>query len=487
MVNWVQIFRTGLSAVYVKPGTDSVLYQKYMSDDVIKLNFTQSEYIELNVGDFIVFSGVKYTINKQPRFEKLGANKFKYECKFEGPIHELDKVALMVDNLPVEIYTGTAADFLSLFVLNMNRDHVGYEVGNADSTEAKTITFDNDTVFSAINTVADEFGISFSIVNKTLHFQETGATLSYSFKVGVYQGLYNLFRKNIDNSNIITRLWAYGSDRNLPVGYRDYIGKLAFANAALNNKSCVENNVNKYGLCERTKDDFDIYPTRTGTVTGIDSGNVRLFTDIGMDFDLNDYLLSLLKPKINFKSGNLIGRTFECSYNNTTKTFTLDEVKDSGIPFPNETVKPEVGDTYTIYDIFLPQSYIDDAEARLKAAAEAYLSEYSIPRVTYELSIDPRYIREKGISLNIGDYIIVIDTHLGISGLVRVNELERSIYNLNMFNKIEVGTLQKSGKLQELSKKLNSTTKTITQKADTTIVNALNTRVENNRVVWQQV
>jgi hypothetical protein len=50
----------------------------------------------------------------------------------------------------------------------------------------------------------------------------------FTFKVGKNKGLYELVRLNQNNSNVATRLYAYGSDKNLPADYRNYSPRLMF-------------------------------------------------------------------------------------------------------------------------------------------------------------------------------------------------------------------------------------------------------------------
>jgi hypothetical protein len=68
----------------------------------------------------------------------------------------------------------------------------------------------------------------------------------------------------------------------------------------------------------------------------------------------------------------------------------------------------------------LPQSYIDEAEAKLQSEAEAYYDQNSQPRVQYELSIHDNFLKQFSEQITIanlfavGDYISVQDSDVGV-------------------------------------------------------------------------
>ncbi|MCK4447769.1 MAG: hypothetical protein KAW56_11910, partial [Candidatus Marinimicrobia bacterium] len=178
--------------------------------------------------------------------------------------------------------------------------------------------------------------------------------------------------------------------------------------------------------------------------------DITKFTDSGMDFNLNDYLLSGVTAKLHFNTGNLGGYEFEVSaYNNSTKEITIIAYKDDqGYEMPNATLKPAVGDKYVLLDIFLPQSYIDTAETALQAKAQAYIDDNSEPRVTYILTPDPRYFKTHLIELEAGDFITIQDTVLGIDVMTRIVELTKSVtdeykYTLKLTDHLEVQLIQR--------------------------------------------
>src|SRR5690606_1388940 len=153
-----------------------------------------------------------------------------------------------------------------------------------------------------------------------------------------------------------------------------------------------------------------------GTITGV--ADKFTFSDSSMNFDVNAQLSPGLKAKIGFQTGKLAGLEFILdSYNNTTKTFKIALNKDDkAYPdgLPNDTLKPEVGDKYAIFDIQLPQSYIDDAEQRLLAAGQAYYDKYKHDQFEFTVSLTPIWVKQQAPVIDLGYTLQIVSTELDI-------------------------------------------------------------------------
>ena len=152
-------------------------------------------------------------------------------------------------------------------------------------------------------------------------------------------------------------------------------------------------------------------------------------------FDINDYLIEGLIAKIVFKTGDLAG--VECEiwkYDNATKRIYFNPYSDpDGYTMPlyngGSEVQPEIGDSYTLVDMSLPQSYIDTAETALQAATQAFLDENCVPQVVYTCDFDPKYAASIALSLDAGDKVTIVDSDLGINTLIRVSGIEFPLVN----------------------------------------------------------
>ena len=80
----------------------------------------------------------------------------------------------------------------------------------------------------------------------------------------------------------MTRLYAYGSGRNLPQNYRNGATKLR-----LGALTYVDKYIDQFGLWEDAVTFEDVYPRFVGEVTAVNTLVPNVFTDANIPFDVN--------------------------------------------------------------------------------------------------------------------------------------------------------------------------------------------------------
>lgn len=425
------IKRSGTTIATVRPSSGTMT-KKVMGENIVDMSFILTAPITFEVGDYVTVYGEDFTLNALPHFIKHNSKKYEYVCQFQGSQYDLAKYAFLMlgdDNSikePDFSIMGNAEAFIDLIIQNANRVGSGWTKGDIDSTETKNISFSNINCLAALSTLADEFKTEFWVIGKTIHFTTKGTASGLTFEYGKGKGLYDIRRSNKDGSSIITRLYAFGSTRNIPSNYRSYSNRLKIPAAT---GTYLESGVAEYGVIEGVVTFDDIYPKRIGTVSAVDGADVFKFTDSGMDFDVNAQLLPDAAAKVQFLTGLLAGYEFTVkSYNAGTKTFTLNKNdNEKSLEIPGPVFKPSVGDIYVIYDIIMPETYISSAEAELETAGLAYLASNALSRVLYAVNCDPLYFKNEAITVSLGNTVIINDTPLGINETIRIIGLSRSI------------------------------------------------------------
>jgi hypothetical protein len=132
-----------------------------------------------------------------------------------------------------------------------------------------------------------------------------------------------------------------------------------------------------------------------------------------------------------------------------------------------------VGDTYKIYDIQMPDSYIAAAQDRLRQATQDFLDDYSIPADVYTAQVDEEYLRINEIELSLGIMIRIVNEEFGIDNMYEIKDLQRNINNEYKYT-IGFGEKMPSGLISSI--KNNN----FTQKQ--TIYNINRTMVTSNEV-----
>ena len=442
----IQIFRNNLEVLQVKPSDSSELSQKKQSEDIIRLSFVLVTFVELQIGDYIISEKTehKYILNKKPRVTEDPAN-YQYECIFEGPLHELRKTKIMLltpkgagtyyrdYKFPL---TGNAQTLLAFVVSNLNRNGGDYVAGKSKNTEITTIDVNNWTALETIYQISTLLSVDWYLEGRILNFDSPTITTAFVFQVGRKLGFSRLTRTRVDSEDIESVVYGYGATKNLPPRI-NYDGELLTENrlsfSGVGGQSKLEKNVSKYGRIESIQEFDTIFPQRTATVTGVISGDIFSFYDLSMNFDINTQLLPGVKPKISFLSGKLIGLNFNILFDYASKKYTLEVSNDNGGPYPNAIQFPAVGDSYTLFDIALPQAYITDAQVKLKQATQDYIDIKSKGLELYEGDIDPDFILINKINLFLGNLVRVVSPTFKIDDLYEIKELVQNINNPNVY------------------------------------------------------
>lgn len=403
-----------------------MLEWELMAAKVIVADFEWPEYVDVPVGAYIDRKGERFTINTVPNVTKEADNSFKYSVRFESDLYRLyDKKLRHLNSRTFQFY-GTLLEFANLIISNINEIAPGHTVGEVDNLPAKTINFSSHTCIMAVDTVAEAFGVEWDFRNKTLSFKKKiGRDTTHVFEVGRGKGLYTLTREYQNDKNIVTRAYGYGSSRNLPEGYTGTELSLP--------EGYMEKNVDLYGVKEGDYVNEDIYAKVDSAITGFtpwtEGAGTFKVQDSTLNFNINDNL-SPLNAKLSFTSGELQGQEFEIvKFDNATKTYTLKTFVDTstGRTLPDAVLGAANGDTYTLFDIYMPAERNTAAITELRAATQAWLDENSVPQVKYSLEIDPLHARNNSIMLEPGDRIQLVDAQLGIDLIIRVTKVSYPI------------------------------------------------------------
>ena len=475
---------------------EATLTSSLMGDDYISLKIVSANWLSFAKGDKITVGGKEYSIRATTTREVVSEGYYNYEPVFYGVMYDLMKTIYRncdkygkSDKSTFDL-TYTIKEFVQVLIYTMERDYPGlwkFDVDNCPDTEAKTIQFSGVNCLQALQTLcnSEQFNLEFQITQdkgvRTIHIVKFGKRINPPsgadfFEWGKGNGLYNLKEQKIDDKAIITRLWAEGGTTNIRSNYRDYSERLQLPYPQRKNqyehtlsdgtvvkvgtetigiaddaKRYIEDAElrDKIGSEEDVKTYDNIYPTRTGTVTAVVADDICAFIDDTMDFDLNKkddkgtvYLVDGTSAKITFTSGRLAGQQFELEakggYNHETKKFRIIPFTDNrGLTIPStetqDAYKIEVGNTYKITDIYLPESYEQKAEEALWYAAMEDFKTATQAKAQYTLTLDRLYFlqelsRDTDTSVfEVGDYVPVKDTRFGIEKQMRIQKVTRNL------------------------------------------------------------
>jgi hypothetical protein len=216
----------------VKPNDNSNQQKRIMGDNIVNLSFNLDRMVNFNIGDYALIYGENYFINKIPTVKKDSTYGFEYDMILQHSQYELANAQYLFygsDNTLKEgdfSLHGTADDFIDLLVKNMNRISSGWVKGGVIQTDYKNLTFSKQDCLTAIGTIAKEFDTEFYIEGTTIHLAKKIVPIPFVFKYGSNKGLYDITRSQNESTKVITRLYCFGSTKNIPSDYRNFSQRL---------------------------------------------------------------------------------------------------------------------------------------------------------------------------------------------------------------------------------------------------------------------
>lgn len=465
--------KRGSDAVLQLPLGEAVYSSQVMGEECIEATLSVREALELQVGDRLLHNGVEFVLFDEPDHTHQDGT-YTYPIRFYAPYYVFGFVKHKHERAIDISYCGTLAQHLAMLLDDIQQAGTGsgatascytgfrVEWGSVDQTAVQHIEFGDGTCLEALGKICETYGLEYRFSGKSLCLSAAEQAVDPdaawpSFEYGKGKGLYSLERQGISNENVATRLYVYGSDRNLPHDYRENDTprpvKLTIPS------HYIDANTSKYGVREQTVTNDEIFPRLKGVkVTGTPEIKEKTctfhirFADASDVFELADNVIKDREPKISFTTGALAGEEFSIVKNGwreidtTTREIEIvrNEIEYGGEKhfLPGVGRQPGEGDEFVLFDINMPPQYVARAEAELLEWGSKELEKKSVRQYSYNLEIDPRHIRRQGIRLSAGGRLRVTDE--GASRIVRISKVSYPLDKPDRLsvelNDIKVGT-----------------------------------------------
>lgn len=429
----------------VQESDSSYRYRSLMSKPQLVLKFSLSEFVEIPVGAWCEYQGVKYKLGSPEDIKKNGTRNIEYTLTL-GTLEDnmsLYKMRNPVDKRLKWSMCAKPHELVEAIVWNLNqRDEAGvWKVGECLDAAEQTVEFNHTYVDAALQDVANKFETEWEIndytisLHKVEYFKDDPLPLAYGKGNGFEPGVG---RTTQSDELPIKRLYVQGGNRNID---RSKYGSaellLPKSQTLVYEGRTYQSDAEGYSIeridkvSDAVKEDSldcsEIYPSREGTVSAvecIDAG--KNFYDIidnsiPAELNFNDYVIEGETATISFQKGMLAGndKQFEFKYNHSERRFELVPQEIDGVTMPNETFKPAVGDTYAIFGIMLPDAYICNNTDKTGASWDMFreaarkLYENEDPKFTFTGTLQGLWAKKNwlrvGGRLKVGGYVLFTD------------------------------------------------------------------------------
>lgn len=409
-----------------------------MKEDYITLKFSLEEPVHFKPGDYVddprfgLFElcdlqkpayntstgGYDYDLRLDAYYWKWKNKIFKYTPETSGQEASWNLTA------PLDVQAGIVLRNLKALGYKYNGQDFDFSIDSTVENKAQLMSYDNINILDACFSMAKKWDCECWVKENTIHFGRCEDGDSVDFKIGV--NVEEMTRSE-SQSTYAMRIYAFGSTRNLPAGYRP-VDESMVVNGVVQKRLMLPvgtpyidayPDMRTEEAIEQVVVFDDIYPRRVGTVTAVSTyedttdnedgtqttETFYRFTDTGINFSFDYVLEGDEELRIVFQSGKMNGMDFAVKFNpleqaekNEDGTWNADaqlwEIvanEDYGRKLPDAHLNPEAGDTYVLYGWdstkIAELGLLGAAEQELKAEATKYVEKSKTDPNTYNCKI----------------------------------------------------------------------------------------------------
>lgn len=352
----------------------------YKGEHYITVKASSPYPVDFKVGDKLTYRGKVFTLDKISSIKRNARNyqsgkSIEYEgLRFLDTASELYDIqfcdyVLNDNNLPYtglgtfSFYVSKAEDFGSRIQANLDLNYgegkwkVKY--GNSKGiNKAKTMSIGSDTnVYDALVQFNNDYDVNFTINEYTITIGFTQEATEYEYFFGKGHGLTSLEVTTESSQRIVTRLKAYGSQRNIPYLYYTNLGKE--------------------------------YVVKVKNSQKYTSANVRLVlsVDLGLDFNENDSIFTNevdIDPNVDWRKYKIKVRAGD------TEAVAIIECHTSSSLQPANEANIYIGLDYHETDSKIVDKIIEYFDGISSYPTDLYITEgYDSDKVPYENTFIP--------------------------------------------------------------------------------------------------
>ena len=404
-----------------------------MQEDYISLVFSVAEPIYFRLGDSIYDGQFEITDLVSPKYNDTTAG-YDYEVKFDKYYWKWKNKKFFYTEQAREASWSLTANLdtqLSIVIKNLeflNYRYKGkafeFSVDSTVKNVSKPLRYDNLNIIEALNLMAQTWECEWWVTDNIIHLGrcEYGTPVDFKLNDNVEK-----MSKSEGKQTFATRIYAFGSERNIPKNYRPtdsvtvngVVQKRLMLPVGTPYIDAYEGMTNEEAV-EQVVIFDEVYPKLISKVSKVESkegkdevGKIWTYfiSDDSLKFD-KKYILPDTELRLVFQSGKLNGLDFALSFANNK--FEIIRNEDYGRLLPDDILKPEIGDEFILhgYDTtFVSDALLPKAEQELKEKAILFTEKSKIDPSTYECSMMSDYMLNGGNprTFEVGDRVRLIN------------------------------------------------------------------------------
>lgn len=452
---------SGRVKLSVSIGTGSVRRFELMKEDYVNLVFSLSDPVQLEIGDNIDYEGSVFYVtgNTYPTFN-ASTGGYDYSVRFDSHYYRWKNHILFYDRQGNKeaSWSLTRAPEAHLSIVISNLRSLGFRyngkeyqavVDSSVDAVAKLVQYDSTNIVDALTKIAEAWECEWWVEGDKIYIGRIERGDPVDLEIG--RQVVSMPRSQSQDL-FATRLYAFGSTRNIPSGYRK--GESGTVVQGVVQKRLMLPKGTPYvdvvqGLTEDQIVEAvvifdDIYPRKIGTITEVipkevteegEDGTSETFTvyrfkDSGLSFS-EEYVLPGKELRVVFQTGPLSGMDFALRFNPEglpeddpeAQVFEIVRNDSYGQTLPESPLIPGTGNKYILYNFdtqYVSDTLIPQAEEELLRRTIEYKAKVVSDPSTYTCVLNSYYASgydenngilnpEKAIDLSVGQRVRLIN------------------------------------------------------------------------------
>lgn len=441
--------------------TGSVRRFELMKEDYVNLVFSLSDPVQLEIGDNIDYEGsVFYVTGKTYPIFNASTGGYDYSVRFDSHYYRWKNHILFYDRQGNKeaSWSLTRAPEAHLSIVVSNLRSLGFRyngkeyqavVDSSVDAVAKLVQYDSTNIVDALTKIAEAWECEWWVEGDKIYIGRIERGDPVDLEIG--RQVASMPRSQSQDL-FATRLYAFGSTRNIPSGYRK--GESGTVVQGVVQKRLMLPKGTPYvdvvqGLTEDQIVEAvvifdDIYPRKIGTITEVipkevteegEDGTSETFTvyrfkDSGLSFS-EEYVLPGKELRVVFQTGPLSGMDFALRFNPEglpeddpeAQVFEVVRNDSYGQTLPESPLIPGTGNKYILYNFdtqYVSDTLIPQAEEELLRRTIEYKGKVVSDPSTYTCVLNSYYASgydenngilnpEKAIDLSVGQRVRLIN------------------------------------------------------------------------------
>ena len=402
--------------IMLKFSLENPIYFKLGSN--VECNFGLFEVCDLQKPAFNTnTAGYDYELRLDAYYWKWKNKIFKYTPETTGQEASWNLTA------PLDVQAGIVLRNLKALGYTYKGQDFVFSIDSTVENKSQLMSYDNINILDACFEMAKKWDCECWVTENIIHFGrcEFGDPVNWEIGVNVEE-----MSRSDSQSTYATRIYAFGSTRNIPSNYRP-VDETVVVNGVVQKRLMLPEgipyidaypNMTTEEAVEQVVIFDEVYPRRTGIMSDVttievtdkvenedgttteEKWNAYRFRDTGVNFS-EKYILPGQELRIRFASGLLNGLEFAVKFNPEGKPEKLEDGgwnpeaqlweivrnEDYGRPLPGDVLFPQDGDEYVLsgWDStkITELGLVGAAEQELKEKTEKYAAKSKIDPSTY--------------------------------------------------------------------------------------------------------